>query len=128
MTGIEFLVELKKREIGIPVILMTSYGDTDTAIQAVNLGAFDYLDKPDTFAALVVMLLPLIDKALEIDWRPRQVVTGPAARKADGPRMLGKSPVMVDIGKQIGKVADSNATVLIRGDTGTGKELVARAI
>jgi DNA-binding NtrC family response regulator len=126
MDGIEFLKEVKRGEISIPpVIFMTGYGDTDTAAEAVNLGAFDYLDKPITYAALVEQLIPLIDRALEIDWRPKPVVP-----TAEAPRalMLGKSPPMVEIGKQIGKVAGSNAPVLIRGETGTGKELVARAI
>jgi DNA-binding NtrC family response regulator len=128
MNGIEFLKELKPREIGIPVIFMTGHGDTDTAIRAVNLGAFDYLAKPDTYATLVEKLIPLIDKALEIDWKPKPVITAAAAGDADGPLMLGKSPPMVEIGIQIGRVASSNTPVLIRGETGTGKELVARAI
>jgi two-component system nitrogen regulation response regulator GlnG len=129
MNGIDFLKERKRREIGIPpVIFMTGKGDTDTAIQALSLGAFDYLDKAHTYAALVEQLIPLIGKALEIDWRPKPVVTAAAAPKADGPLMLGKSPPMKEIGKQIGRVASSNAPVLIRGETGTGKELVARAI
>jgi DNA-binding NtrC family response regulator len=129
MTGLDFLIERKRREIRIPpVIFMTGKGDTDTAIRALKLGAFNYLDKPDTYAALVEELIPLIVEALKIDWRPKPVVTAPAAPKADGPRMLWKSPPMKEVVKKIAMVAGSNDPVLILGETGTGKELVARAI
>src|SRR5436190_1266703 len=68
MSGIDFLAALHQRDIGIPVILMTGYATADTAIRAVELGAFTYLEKPDDYGKLVDELTPLIHKALEIDW------------------------------------------------------------
>src|SRR5262249_34933613 len=131
MSGIDFLAALHQRALGIPVILMTGFATADTAIRAVNLGAFDYLEKPDDFGRLVAELTPLIAKALEIDWRPQQVARVPRATDPDGaagPLLLGTSKPMLEVYVQVGRVARSHAPVLIRGETGTGKELVARAI
>jgi DNA-binding NtrC family response regulator len=130
MSGTEFLAALKEREVEIPVILMTGCGTSDTAMKAVELGAFDYLEKPDDYSRLFNALLPMISKALQIDWRP-PVVPVPGAtngEKAGGPLMLGKSARMVEMYVQIARVARSQTSVLIRGETGTGKELVALAI
>lgn len=131
MSGIDFLTALQEREIGIPVILMTGHATADTTIQAVNLGAFDYVIKPVDFSELFDELQPLISKALAIDWRPKVLVQLPGeAAPADtsGPLMLGKSKIIQEVYKLIGRVAKSNVPVLIQGETGTGKELVARAI
>jgi DNA-binding NtrC family response regulator len=131
MSGIDFLGALRERGIGVPVILMTGCAGGDTALQAVLLGAFDYLEKPDDYGRLFAELTPLIHKALEIDWRSPVVrVNGeeaPAPRTS-GPLMLGKSQAMREVAGRVRDVAASRAPVLILGETGTGKELVARAI
>lgn len=131
MSGIDFLAALQQREIGIPVILMTGHATADTTIQAVNLGAFDYVIKPIDFGELFDDLQPLIAKALAIDWRPKERVQLPGEATTDdtaGPILLGKSKPILEVYKLIGRVAKSNVPVLIQGETGTGKDLVARAI
>ncbi len=130
MSGIEFLAALQQRGLGIPVILMTGHGTTDTAIQAMNLGAFDYVIKPMDYGPLVHELEPLIDKALELAQPLKQAVHLPGDDEPHGtaPMLLGACKPMQEMYKTIGKVAKSDAPVLIHGETGTGKELVAKAI
>lgn len=130
MSGIEFLAALKQREIELPVILMTGHATADTAMQAVNLGAFEYVIKPLEVGELVKELQPLIAKALA-SGRPKKRVQLPGEATATdiaGPLMLVKSRPMIEVCKLIARVARSNASVLIHGETGTGKDLVARAI
>jgi DNA-binding NtrC family response regulator len=130
MSGIGFLEALQERGIEVPVILMTGYSTYDTAIRAMNLGAFDYLIKPDELQSLFDKLKPLIDEALEITRPAKEVRLAPEAppRPATGPMLVGKSRSMVEVYKLIGRFARSDDAVLILGETGTGKELVARAI
>jgi DNA-binding NtrC family response regulator len=130
MTGIEFLAALRERGIGVPVILMTGCAAGDTAIQAVLLGAFDYLEKPPDYDRLFEELTPLIHRALEIDWRSPVVrVPGePPPPGPAGPPMIGRSRGMREVVARVRDVATSRASVLILGETGTGKELIARAV
>lgn len=129
LSGIEFLAALEQREISVPVILMTGDPTSDTAIQAMNLGAFDYVVKPLEIEDLVHELEPLIAQAEKIVQCTKEHVRLPGDT-APGERLelLGKSRPMQEVYKLIGKVAGSNVPVLILGETGTGKELVARAI
>jgi DNA-binding NtrC family response regulator len=129
ISGIEFLAALDERDIRAPVILMTGDPTSDTAIQAMNLGAFDYVVKPLDIDDLVAELEPLIAKAAEIVQAIKEPVRLPGDDAAgDGVKLLGNSRPMQEIYKLIGKVAASDVPVLILGETGTGKELVARAI
>ncbi|HVS38487.1 MAG TPA: sigma-54 dependent transcriptional regulator [Gemmataceae bacterium] len=130
MSGIDMLEALRERSIDVPVILMTGYATCDTAIRAINLGAFDYIIKPDDFASLLRKLQPLIAEALAIT-RPAKdvrVSTGAAPCPGLGPMLVGTSKQMIEVYKQIGLFARTDDAVLIHGETGTGKELVARAI
>jgi DNA-binding NtrC family response regulator len=129
MTGLEFLDVLRRRGLELPVIFMTGYATTDMAMEAMNLGAFDYVIKPDDFQGLVRELLPLIAAALEIA-RPVKEVGLPAESPDPGAEamLVGKSKSMMEVAKLIGCIARSDDAVLILGETGTGKELVARAI
>lgn len=130
MSGIEFLGALRQRGLEVPVILMTGHDPMDTAIQAMDLGAFDYVAKPMELQALFHELQPKIEEALKIT-RPVTEVrlqTETSTGGESGSLMVGKSKAMVEVYKLIGRFARSADQVLIQGETGTGKELVARAI
>ncbi len=116
------------------VIVMTAYGAMETAVEATRLGAFDYLLKPFD----IPQILELIDKALDTIRRQREDAAATSATDdAESPpededaamtAILGNSSAMQEVFKAIGRVAPTDATVLVRGESGTGKELVARAI
>jgi len=125
MNGLEAFAAIRKIDTTLPVIIMTAFGTTDTAIEATKLGAFDYILKPFDIPAM----LTLIDQALEAGRLMRsrvEVNVGPDTAVPDA--IIGHSDVMQEVYKSIGRVAPTDATVLIRGESGTGKELVARAI
>jgi DNA-binding NtrC family response regulator len=110
----------------LPVIIMTAFGTTETAIEATKLGAFEYVLKP---FENIQDILTLIGQALEAGRFMRSRVeldVAPDTAAADA--LIGKSKPMQEVYKAIGRVAPTDATVLIRGESGTGKELVARAI
>jgi two-component system response regulator HydG len=129
-TGLEFLGDLRQRGIRLPVVLMTGYGSAKTAIEAVERGAFAYVIKRVDIQELLLELQPLIARALEIGWRSERVrMPGDSAPEDDsGAELLGISRPMIEVYRRIGLCAGSEVPVLIRGETGTGKELVARAI
>jgi nitrogen regulation protein NR(I) len=125
LSGLETFQRAKTIAPKVPVIMMTAYGTTETAIEAMKLGAFEYTLKPFD----IPKLKALIEQALTMGQVMRTPVTyGPSDAGAKAQRIIGNSPKMVEVYKLIGQVAPSNVTVLIRGDSGTGKELVARAI
>lgn len=129
MSGLEFLAARRKNNINVPVILMTSAHTDTTAIQATNLGAFDYVIKPLDPDEMLTELGPMIRDALEINRRPPpvQIPSGPT-HEEDTSLILGRSRAMLAVLKRIGQIAKLDEPVLIRGETGTGKDLVARAI
>jgi nitrogen regulation protein NR(I) len=126
-SGIEILKEIRSIDPKSLVIIMTAYGTTETAIEAMKYGAFDYILKPFS----IPKMKDLIEKALSLRRLMREEVTY-AAREGTGEgereRIIGTSSKMQEIYKLIGQVAPSDVTVLLRGESGTGKELVARAI
>jgi len=125
ISGLEAFSEIRKIAPSLPVIIMTAYGTTDTAIEATKLGAYDYVLKPFDISAV----LDMIRHALEAGqlMRHRVKLDGQPA-DASVNALVGSSPAMQEVYKSIGRVAQTDATVLIRGESGTGKELVARAI
>jgi DNA-binding NtrC family response regulator len=128
VSGIEFLETLRDCGADVPVILMTGHSTAETAILATKLRAFDYVIKPDDFQTLARDLQPLIEKALEIPRPAKEVRVSPGAPPAATELdLIGKSKPMVELFKKIGRFADLDYPVLIRGETGTGKELVAQA-
>jgi nitrogen regulation protein NR(I) len=126
LSGLETLKRLKDRHPKIPVIIMTAYGSTQTAIESMKFGAYDYILKPFD----VRKLESLVEQALSLSRTMHQVVHFPLAGHLPdrGEGIVGKSEPMQEVYKQIGQVAPSNVTVLLTGERGTGKELVARAI
>ncbi len=125
MDGLEAFGIIHDLEPKLSVIIMTAHGTTETAIEATKLGAFDYVTKPFE----IPDMLALINQALEAGRLMRSKVEMDALpQSATAEALIGRSKVMQEVYKDIGRVAPTDATVLIRGDSGTGKELVARAI
>jgi DNA-binding NtrC family response regulator len=124
MDGIETLVKLREACPQLPVVMVTGSHDTDSAIQAMLNGAFDYLTKP----VEKEILREVATKAIDLGNRIKVQVEFKAPEPAEGERLIGRSRPMLGVYKSIGQSAASDATVLITGDSGTGKELVARAI
>jgi len=119
-SGLELLEKVKTRLPGLPVIIMTAFSDLDSAVSAFQGGAFEYLPKPFDLPRAV----ELIRRAVEESQR-EQVAED---RMAEAPEMLGQAPAMQDVFRAIGRLSQSNVTVMITGESGSGKELVARAL
>ncbi len=125
-TGLEILLDMKRDFPKLCVIIMTAFGTTETAIEAMRRGAFDYILKPFELDEI----LELVARGLEAHHLMSRAVAIPSLSDFPGEsdRIIGKSRVMQEVYKMIGQVAGNDVTVLIRGESGTGKELVARAI
>lgn len=125
-SGLEVLKEIKEIDRKLPVIFITIGGTSDSAIDAIMLGAYDYVLKPLD----VTQLKELVAKALDTRRLMNVPVGIPAGEQVafDGELLVGRSPRMLDVYKAVARVAPQDITVLIRGESGTGKELVARAI
>ena len=124
--GIEIFRQIRKENSRQLVIVMTAHGTAQTAIEAMKLGAFDYILKPFD----VPELLSILRRALQTAASMRELVPteGKHAPDEKAPGLIGTSPAMQKIYKLVGQVARSEASVLLLGESGTGKELVARAI
>jgi DNA-binding NtrC family response regulator len=125
MTGIELLTEARRLRPEMPVVLMTAFATVNTAVEAMKLGAYDYIQKP--FDGDEIKLL--IERTLEHSRLIRENQALRSMTEVTAPRpLVGASDVMDEVRKKIGLVGRSSVTVLIRGESGTGKEVVARAI
>ncbi len=119
-SGIDLLGKVKARHPGLPVIIMTAFSDLDSAVSAFQGGAFEYLTKPFDLTHAVELIRRAVDESTREQ-------AGEAAQ-ADMPEMLGQAPAMQDVFRAIGRLAHSHVTVLITGESGSGKELVAHAL
>ncbi|HWE51435.1 MAG TPA: sigma-54 dependent transcriptional regulator [Bryobacteraceae bacterium] len=125
MTGIELLGEAKRLRAEMPVVLMTAFATVNTAVEAMKLGAYDYIQKP--FDGEEIKLL--VERTLEHSRLIRENQALRSITESAAPRpLIGTSDVMSDVRTRIDLVGRSSVTVLIRGESGTGKEVVARAI
>jgi two-component system nitrogen regulation response regulator GlnG len=119
-SGLELLEKVKARYPSLPVIIMTAFSDLDSAVSAFQGGAFEYLPKPFDLPKAI----ELIRRAMEESLREEVADTA----QTDAPEMMGQAPAMQDVFRAIGRLSQSHVTVLVTGESGSGKELVARAL
>jgi len=126
MSGLEVFQQLKTIDPRIIALIITAHGTTETAIEAIKMGAYDYILKPFD----IPVMKALIDEAINCSrLMHTQVTLEPEADEEQaGDRMIGNNSLMQDLYKMIGRVTGSDVNILLRGESGTGKELVARAI
>src|SRR5262249_11779738 len=126
LAGLEVYDRIRQAQPRLPVIFMTAYTTTETAIEAMKRGAFEYLLKPVNLHDLRAV----VARALELNRLAQVPAVIEGGEEPEGPadRIVGRSPVMQEVYKAIGRVAPQDVTVLVTGESGTGKELVARAI
>jgi nitrogen regulation protein NR(I) len=125
MDGLEAFRVIHELEPKLSVIIMTAHGTTETAIEATKVGAFDYLTKPFEIPDMLLLINQALESARLMRSKVEMDVFPPSA---ESEALIGRSRAMQEVYKAIGRVASTDATVLIRGESGTGKELVARAI
>ncbi|WP_291931216.1 nitrogen regulation protein NR(I) [Limnohabitans sp.] len=119
-SGLDLLTAIKQRMPGLPVIIMTAFSDLDSAVSAFQSGAFEYLPKPFDLPKAVELIRRAVGESQREDVAEEKM--------ADAPEMLGQAPAMQDVFRGIGRLAQSHVTVLITGESGSGKELVAHAL
>ena len=119
-SGLELLQVVKSKHPGLPVIIMTAFSDLDSAVAAFQGGAFEYLAKPFDLDKAVELIRRALEESLRETESEQQI--------AETPEILGQAPAMQDVFRAIGRLSQSNVTVLITGESGSGKELVARAL
>lgn len=127
MDGLTFLHQSQKIDVDLPIILITGHGDISTAVQAMRDGAYDFIEKPYSAERLVKTVERALEKrALTLENRilRRELQT----HSIPGPRIIGNTPAMIRLRATIAQIADTGADVLLLGETGTGKELVARSL
>src|SRR5262245_11023170 len=124
-SGLALYQQLRRHDARVPVIFITGHGTTDQAIEAMKLGAFDFLLKP----LEVGPLRDIVGKALDISRLMREpIMVDEPDTQHKGEVLIGRCAAMQEVYKEIGRVSPQNVTVLVLGESGTGKELVARAI
>jgi two-component system, NtrC family, nitrogen regulation response regulator GlnG len=121
-SGLDLIAKIKETAPSLPIIIMTAFSDLDSAVSAFQKGAFEYLPKPFDISKAV----ELIHRAVQES--QREEVALDASKQVAAQEMLGQAPAMQDVFRAIGKLSQSNVTVLITGESGSGKELVARAL
>ena len=127
MDGLEFLRRTKEIDPDLPVILITGHGDISTAVQAMRDGAYDFIEKPYSSERLVKTVQRALEKR-SLTLENRNLRRELEVQGAPGPRIIGKTEEMENLRLTIAQIADTGADVLITGETGTGKELVARSL
>jgi nitrogen regulation protein NR(I) len=123
LSGLDLIAQLHEAKARLPIIMMTAHGNIETAIEATKLGAYEYLVKPFEADELLDLVASVVGQA--------RLMSEPVEMgepRSPGTAIIGSSRVMQNLYKEIGRVSSTSVTVLIRGETGTGKELIARAL
>jgi two-component system nitrogen regulation response regulator GlnG len=119
-SGLDLLTRVKEKHPGLPVIIMTAFSDLDSAVSAFQGGAFEYLPKPFDLPKAVELIRRAVEESQREEFAEQSMTVTP--------EMLGQAPAMQDVFRAIGRLSQSNVTVMITGESGSGKELVARAL
>ncbi|MCC6908927.1 MAG: sigma-54-dependent Fis family transcriptional regulator [Phycisphaerales bacterium] len=130
MTGLELLAEIRRHDEQLPVVLMTAYATVQTAVQAMKTGAFDYITKPFEGDQLVATLRRAVEHArlLRENAVLQSKLESTRGRGSDKPTLVGQTPLMAQLRQQIERIAPTQGTVLISGESGSGKEVVAQLV
>jgi len=126
-SGLELTKELSLRQPFLPVIIITGFGTIEAAVQGIRAGAYDFITKPFDFDALALTIERAV-RHFALMRELHRLRTEVTQNQPRFPELLGKSPPMLELFRVVGRAAESNATVLVTGESGVGKELVARAI
>lgn len=124
MDGLELLKRIREDHVDLPVIITTAHSDLDSAVASYQQGAFEYLPKPFDIDEVVAVT----ERALAFVKERSKGRSKRISRSQPTPEIIGEAPAMQEVFRAIGRLANSNITVLINGESGTGKELVARAL
>ena len=127
ITGEQLLTTLKQRDVDLPIILITGHGDISMAVQAIRNGAYDFIEKPFSSDRLIEITRKAIEKR-QLTLENRALKKALQSKETLGPRIIGNTPSIELLKQMICRVADSHADILLFGETGTGKELVARSL
>jgi DNA-binding NtrC family response regulator len=127
MDGLEFIREIMRRQFNVQVLMITAHASVESAVEAMRIGAFDYIEKPFDALALERSVAQACERQqCEVGAASRAAPEGPS--RLDGPTLLGTSPAMQRLRDRIAQIAATDETVLVCGESGTGKEMVARTI
>jgi two-component system, NtrC family, nitrogen regulation response regulator GlnG len=119
-SGLDLLTKVKEKHPGLPIIIMTAFSDLDSAVNAFQRGAFEYLPKPFDISKATELIRRAVEESQREDVATEAITAAP--------EMLGQAPAMQDVFRAIGRLSQSNVTVMITGESGSGKELVAKAL
>lgn len=127
-SGITLLQQIKQDFPKIPVIIMTAFSDMESAVSAFQGGAFEYITKPFDIGEVIALITRAVNESISLEVVKTQFAPNMVASSSMPPELIGQAPSMQEIFRAVGRLAQSNASILITGESGTGKELVARAL
>jgi len=127
ITGLQLLNTLQQKDADLPMVLITGHGDISMAVEAIRNGAYDFIEKPFASERLIEITRKAIEKR-QLTLENRELKKALQSKDTLGPRIIGNTPSISALKQMIYRVADSHADILLYGETGTGKELVARSL
>jgi two-component system nitrogen regulation response regulator GlnG len=126
-SGISLLQQIKQDYPKIPVIIMTAFSDMESAVSAFDGGAFEYITKPFDIADVMALIMRAVNESISSETVKTHFAPNMVATSALPSELIGQAPSMQEIFRAVGRLAQSNASILITGESGTGKELVAKS-